>query len=51
MESIEDEEAAQRELWTRMRNAVRDVLDQTTLADLLKHTSDAELTNGYMFYI
>lgn len=40
---MEDEEAAQRELWTRMRNAVRDVLDQTTLADLLKHSTDSEL--------
>lgn len=51
VESMEDEEAAQRELWTRMRNAVRDVLDQTTLADLLKHSTDAELSDGYMFYI
>ncbi|HGX1678489.1 TPA: Rrf2 family transcriptional regulator [Listeria monocytogenes] len=51
VESMEDEEAAQRELWTRMRNAVRDVLDQTTLADLLKHSTDSELTDGYMFYI
>ncbi|EJN3177960.1 transcriptional regulator, partial [Listeria monocytogenes] len=23
----------------------------TTLADLLKHSTDSELTDGYMFYI
>ncbi|MBC1419072.1 cysteine metabolism transcriptional regulator CymR [Listeria fleischmannii] len=51
VESMEDEEAAQRELWTIMRDAVRNVLDNTTLADLLANESKSELDDGYMFYI
>ncbi|CAM4297443.1 MULTISPECIES: cysteine metabolism transcriptional regulator CymR [Listeria] len=50
VESIEDEEAAQRELWMRIRNAVKDVLDSTTLEDLASHGDDP-LVDGYMFYI
>lgn len=54
VESIENEEAAQRELWTRMRDAVKNVLDQTSLADLIAHENTSEettLQEGYMFYI
>ncbi len=51
VESMEDEEAAQRELWTIMRDAVRNVLDNTTLADLLANESKDEPQDGYMFYI
>ncbi|STY43337.1 cysteine metabolism transcriptional regulator CymR [Listeria grayi] len=52
VEGMENEESAQRELWTRMRNAVRDVLDNTTLSDLLAHSeNERALESGYMFYI
>lgn len=50
VEGIENEEAAQRELWIRIRDAVKTVLDTTSLEDLAKHTAE-ELADGYMFYI
>ncbi|WP_042354957.1 cysteine metabolism transcriptional regulator CymR [Bacillus rubiinfantis] len=50
VEGIEDEEPAKRELWIRIRDAIRDVLDNTTLEDLANHSDDSEL-DGYMFYI
>lgn len=50
VEGIEDEEAPQRELWLRIRDAVKNVLDTTTLDDLAKYT-DSDLHDGYMFYI
>ena len=34
VEGIEDEEPAQRQLWIRIRDAVQEVLDSTTLEDL-----------------
>lgn len=50
VEGIENEEAPQRELWLRIRDAVKNVLDTTTLDDLAKHT-DNTIHEGYMFYI
>ncbi|WP_042458695.1 cysteine metabolism transcriptional regulator CymR [Neobacillus dielmonensis] len=50
VEGIEDEEAAQKELWIRIRDAIRNVLDNTTLEDLANHSTDSE-PEGYMFYI
>lgn len=50
VEGIEDEEPAKRELWIRIRDAVKDVLDNTTLEDLANHRDDDE-TEAYMFYI
>ncbi|MFF2447669.1 cysteine metabolism transcriptional regulator CymR [Neobacillus sp. NPDC058068] len=50
VEGIEDEEPAKRELWIRIRDAIKDVLDNTTLEDLASHSDDSE-TDGYMFYI
>ncbi|GAA0601768.1 cysteine metabolism transcriptional regulator CymR [Virgibacillus siamensis] len=50
VEGIEDEEPAQQALWIRIRDAVRDVLDTTTLDDLKKHQDD-KLQDAYMFYI
>ncbi|WHX99425.1 Rrf2 family transcriptional regulator [Neobacillus sp. DY30] len=50
VEGIEDEEPAQRELWIRIRDAIKSVLDNTTLEDLASHSNDTE-TDGYMFYI
>ncbi|MDE3839721.1 transcriptional regulator [Bacillus methanolicus] len=50
VEGIEDEEPAKRELWIRIRDAVKEVLDNTTLEDLSNYTGDGE-TDSYMFYI
>lgn len=50
VEGIEDEEPAKRELWIRIRDAVKDVLENTTLEDLANHT-DAGESDAYMFYI
>jgi Rrf2 family transcriptional regulator, cysteine metabolism repressor len=50
VEGIEDEEPAKRELWMRIRDAVKEVLDSTTLEDLANHTDNGE-SDAYMFYI
>lgn len=49
VEVLEDEEPAKRELWIRIRDAVKEVLDSTTLEDLASY-SDGE-KDSYMFYI
>lgn len=51
VEGIEDEEPAKRELWTRIRDAVKDVLDNTTIEDLANHTEQVGESDAYMFYI
>ncbi|XJZ26328.1 cysteine metabolism transcriptional regulator CymR [Bacillota bacterium Lsc_1132] len=50
VEGIEDEEPAKRELWIRIRDAIKGVLDNTTLEDLANHSDDQQ-TDAYMFYI
>jgi Rrf2 family transcriptional regulator, cysteine metabolism repressor len=50
VEGIEDEEPAKRELWIRISEAVKDVLDNTTLEDLASF-SDKGSSDAYMFYI
>ncbi|WP_075982410.1 cysteine metabolism transcriptional regulator CymR [Bacillus massilinigeriensis] len=50
VEGIEDEEPAKRELWIRIRDAIKDVLDNTTIEDLANHSEDQE-PDSYMFYI
>lgn len=50
VEGIEDEEPAKRELWIRIRDAVKEVLDNTTLEDMASHSDDGQ-TDAYMFYI
>jgi Rrf2 family cysteine metabolism transcriptional repressor len=49
VEGIEDEAQPQRELWVRIRDAVKNVLDTTSIEDLTK-TQDNDNEN-YMFYI
>jgi len=49
IENLEEENPAQRELWTRVQKAINEVLDHTSLEDLAKLESDD--LNGYMFYI
>lgn len=50
VEGIENEEAPQRELWLRIRDAVKNVLDTTSIDDLAKYTDNVP-DDGYMFYI
>lgn len=50
VEGIEDEEPVKQALWMRIRDAVKDVLDTTTLDDLAHH-DDKEPPEAYMFYI
>ncbi|WP_078545436.1 cysteine metabolism transcriptional regulator CymR [Litchfieldia alkalitelluris] len=49
VEVLEDEEPAKRQLWIRIRDAVKDVLDNTTLEDLASYTDGEQ--ESYMFYI
>ncbi|TFD92377.1 cysteine metabolism transcriptional regulator CymR [Jeotgalibacillus sp. R-1-5s-1] len=50
VEGIEDEAPPQRELWIRIRDAVKNVLDHTTIEDLANYTEEGE-SDAYMFYI
>lgn len=50
VEGIEEEEPAQQALWMRIRDVVKDVLDTTTLQDLILH-DNRERQKEYMFYI
>jgi Rrf2 family cysteine metabolism transcriptional repressor len=50
VEGLEEEEPAKRELWIRIRDAVQEVLDSTTLEDLAKY-SNGDDEEAYMFYI
>ncbi|AJC96028.1 cysteine metabolism transcriptional regulator CymR [Staphylococcus hyicus] len=50
VERMESESPAQQQLWIRMRDAVKDVLDQTTLKSLAEYQEKDHL-EGYMFYI
>ncbi|MBT2754618.1 Rrf2 family transcriptional regulator [Mesobacillus foraminis] len=51
VEGIEDEEPAKRELWIRIRDAIKTVLDNTTVEDLANHSGDVNESDAYMFYI
>lgn len=51
VEGIDEEATAQRELWLRIRDAVKNVLDTTTIEDLSKYTEENPDMEGYMFYI
>lgn len=50
VEVMEDEEPAKRDLWIKIRDAVKGVLDGTTLEDLANFEGDGE-QDYYMFYI
>jgi Rrf2 family cysteine metabolism transcriptional repressor len=50
VEGIEDEEPVKRALWIRIRDAVKDVLDSTTIQDMANHKDDGNV-DSYMFYI
>lgn len=50
VEGIEEEPPAQKQLWMDIRDAVKKVLDETTLETLMNYKETSEMT-GYMFYI
>lgn len=50
VEGIEDEEPAKQALWLRVRDAVKNVLDETTLEDLIQQDNEKQQAS-YMFYI
>ncbi|WP_066194326.1 MULTISPECIES: cysteine metabolism transcriptional regulator CymR [Gracilibacillus] len=50
VEGMEDEEPAKQELWIRIRDAVKEVLDTTTLQDLSTY-GEKGIQDPYMFYI
>src|SRR5699024_12835049 len=47
---IEEEESAQQEIWSRIRDVVKEVLDTTTLKDINEH-DDKENQKEYIIYI
>ncbi|WP_438311105.1 cysteine metabolism transcriptional regulator CymR [Sporosarcina sp. FA9] len=49
VDGLDDVDVPQRELWKRMAEAIREVLDTTTIEDLMKTNDSA--SDGYMFYI
>ena len=50
VEGIEEEKPAQQVLWRKIRDAIRGVIDHTTLQDLVDAEED-EQEEPYMFYI
>ncbi|GAK05889.1 iron-sulfur cluster regulator IscR [Geomicrobium sp. JCM 19037] len=50
VEVMEDEEPAKRDLWVKIRDAIKDVLDSTTLEDLANY-EETDKQEDYMFYI
>lgn len=50
VEVVDDEEPAKRDLWIKIRDAVKDVLDSTTLHDLANYEGQGD-QEYYMFYI
>lgn len=51
VEGIEEEAPAQRELWVRIRDSIKTVLDNTTIEDLANHREDSGISDANMFYI
>ncbi|RXT14766.1 Rrf2 family transcriptional regulator [Ammoniphilus sp. CFH 90114] len=50
VEFEEEEDPAKRNLWLKIRDAISEVLDSTTLEDLIKYQDDGH-KSSYMFYI
>ncbi|MFC4618111.1 cysteine metabolism transcriptional regulator CymR [Camelliibacillus cellulosilyticus] len=51
VEVMEDDDPAKRELWRKIRDAVKDVLDHTTVYDLITFENDKNVQDPLMFYI
>ncbi|ARK26054.1 transcriptional regulator [Sporosarcina sp. P37] len=50
VEGLDDDKIPQRELWKRIGDAIRGVLDHTTIKDLIEF-DDSSAVDEYMFYI
>lgn len=50
VEFEEEEDPAKRHLWLRIRDSIAEVLDSTTLEDLINYREEGN-DNAYMFYI
>ncbi|MEF3303108.1 cysteine metabolism transcriptional regulator CymR [Paenibacillus sp. GYB003] len=46
----DEDDPAKRDLWIRIKNSIAEVLDSTTLADLITYQDEGKNEN-YMFYI
>lgn len=46
----EEDDPAKRDLWLKIRDSIANVLDNTTLSDLINFKSESEM-DSYMFYI
>ncbi|WP_077614628.1 cysteine metabolism transcriptional regulator CymR [Caenibacillus caldisaponilyticus] len=51
VEIMDDDDPAKRELWIKIRDAVKEVLESTTLADLIHFESGKYVQDPEMFYI
>lgn len=51
VEIMDDDDPAKRELWLKIRDAVKDVLENTTLADLIDFDQEDHVQDPDMFYI
>lgn len=47
----EEDDPAKRDLWLRIRDSIAQVLDSTTLADLINYKDEGQAQESYMFYI
>ncbi len=47
----EEDDPAKRDLWLRIRDSIAQVLDSTTLADLISYKDEGQRQESYMFYI
>lgn len=50
VEFTEEEDPAKRHLWLRLRDSVNEVLNSTTLQDLISYEENGN-NNNYMFYL
>ncbi|GKV67998.1 transcriptional regulator [Sporosarcina sp. NCCP-2716] len=51
VEGLDEEEVPQQSLWRNISEAVREVLDTTTIEDLILAERKEQRPDGYMFYI
>lgn len=51
VEALEDESPAKRALWLKIRDAVKKVLEETSLEDLVEYDENNQPQEAYMFYI
>ncbi|MFS0575310.1 Rrf2 family transcriptional regulator [Sporosarcina sp. 179-K 3D1 HS] len=50
VEGLDETDIPQQQLWKRIGDAVREVLDKTTIQDLMESENEP-ISDGYMFYI